>query len=76
MGYSKDQTQCPQNELLDCFADVIGYQVENEHLEDALKTMKKLKLFNLNSSDPKDLLNFLDKQGYKKYLPPTNLKGC
>lgn len=35
----------------------------------AMKTFKRLKLFNLNSMDPHDVLAAVEKEGYRKYFP-------
>jgi len=56
---------------LHCYKDLIDAQIKSNLFEDALKTYKKIKFFNLNSSSPDDVWIDLESNGYKQYLPKS-----
>jgi hypothetical protein len=60
-----------QFQVLQAYYDLIASQFKNNHFSCAKKTMKNLKLFNLNSKDPNDVRASLDNKEYLKHF--TNL---
>jgi hypothetical protein len=47
-------------ELLNCYKDLISSQIQCNQFEDAMKTFKKMKLYNLNSMNPRDVQDCID----------------
>ena len=65
--YNEKEIQKPG--LLISYSNLIDVQVKEENIIGAKKTIKRLKLFNLNSMDPNDVWVSMEKEGYKKQLP-------
>ena len=59
--------------LLFSYSNLIDVQVKEENIIGAKKTIKRLKLFNLNSMDPNDVWVSMEKEGYSKLLPLNDL---
>ena len=55
--------------LLAMYIELIYAQIKTKNFEYALKTLKSLKLFSVNSKDPQDVVVAMERQGYKKYFP-------
>ena len=62
-----------QFQVLVAYHGLIGSQFVNNNFSCVKKTMKSLKLFNLNSKDPNDVRASLDNKEYLKHF--TNLKN-
>ena len=59
--------------VLKSYVFLIESQIQNKCFTKALKTCKRLAVFNLNSLNPKDVLKSLEAEGYKKYFPQSTL---
>ena len=57
--------------LMCCFKDLIDAQIRTKSYADAMKTCKKIKLFNLHSQNSYDVIESLESSGYKELLPET-----
>ena len=56
--------------LLAMYGDLIYVQVKTKNFEHALKTLKSLTLFSVNSKDPlNDVVQSMERHGYKKHFP-------
>ena len=56
--------------LLAMYYELVYVQVKTKSFENALKTLKSLTLFSVNSKDPlKDVVQSMERQGYKKHFP-------
>ena len=47
-------------ELLNCYKDLISSQIQCNQFEDAMKTFKKMKLYKLDSMNPRDVQDCID----------------
>ena len=47
-------------ELLNCYKDLISSQIQCNQFEDAMKTFKKMKLYKLDSMNPRDVQECID----------------
>jgi len=59
--------------VLESYVSLIESQIQNKCFTKALKTCNRVTLFNLNSLDPKEVLNSLEVDGYNKHFPLSNL---
>ena len=64
-----NEKEIPKHGLLFSYSNLIDLQLKAENIIGAKKTIKRLKIFNLNSIDPNDVLVSMEKEGYKKLLP-------
>ena len=64
-----NEKEIPKHGLLFSYSNLIELQLKAENVIGAKKTIKRLKIFNLNSIDPNDVLVSMEKEGYKKLLP-------
>ena len=55
--------------LLAMYIELIYAQIKTKNFEYALKTLKSLKLFSVNSKDSQDVFVAMERQGYRKYFP-------
>ena len=55
--------------LLAMYIELIYAQIKTKRFDFALKTLKSLKLFSVNSKNPQDVIVAMERQGYKKYFP-------
>ena len=68
-----NEKEIPKHGLLFSYSNLIDLQLKAENIIGAKKTIKRLKIFNLNSIDPNDVLVSMEKEGYKKLLPLNDL---
>ena len=63
----------PRTSLLISYVTLIDQQMKEGNIRGAKKTIKNLKIFDLNSIDPNDVLVSMKKEGYEKLLPLSDL---
>ena len=68
-----NEKEIPKHGILFSYSNLIDLQLKAENIIGAKKTIKRLKIFNLNSIDPNDVLVSMEKEGYKKLLPLNDL---
>ena len=57
------------HDLLISYSNLLDHQIKEKNMIGAKKTIKNLKIFNLNSTDPNDVLVSMNKEGLKNLLP-------
>ena len=60
------------NELLTGYAVYIKSQIENKYFSDALKTFEKMKIYSLNSPNPRDVETVLEEK-LNDYMSQLNI---
>ena len=64
----------PRTSLLISYVTLIDQQMKEGNIRGAKKTIKNLKIFDLNSIDPNDVLVSMKNEGYEELLPLSELK--
>ena len=68
-----NEKKTPRKSLLISYSNLIDLQIKDGNIKGAKKTIKHLTIFNLNSIDPNDVLVSMEKEGYEKLLPLSDL---
>ena len=68
-----NEKKTPKSSLLISYSNLIDLQIKDGNIKGAKKTIKHLTIFNLNSIDPNDVLVSIEKEGYEKFLPLSDL---
>ena len=68
-----NEKKTPRTSLLISYSNLIDLQIKDGNIKGAKKTIKHLTILNLNSIDPNDVLVSMEKEGYEKLLPLSDL---
>jgi len=67
------EKKTPRTSLLISYSNLIDLQIKDGNIKGAKKTIKHVTILNLNSIDPNDVLVSIEKEGYEKFLPLSDL---